>query len=63
MYRVYMLTFEGHVLGFVDLQCASDDEALKKAAALVGDDPVEVWNGGRRVGRFEADTVNRRSLH
>jgi hypothetical protein len=32
------------------IQCRDDDEALSRGEALVERWPVEVWDGGRRVG-------------
>lgn len=32
------------------LQCRNDDEALLQGQSLVSDFPVEIWDGGRRVG-------------
>lgn len=52
-YQAFVLTFEGHVIGTVDLICATEDEAKGRAQQLVGNDPVEVWDGPRRIARFQ----------
>jgi len=52
IYRAYVLTFEGTVIRYQDFDCETDDEAVWLAQELVGDDPVEVWLGPRRITRL-----------
>ena len=52
IYRAYVLTFEGAVIRYQDFDCETDDEAVWLAQELVGDDPVEVWLGPRRITRL-----------
>jgi hypothetical protein len=52
-YRFYPLDERGKV--FVPptiLKCRDDDDALVQGQVLVGDFPIEIWDGGRRVGRL-----------
>jgi hypothetical protein len=51
-YRAYILTFEGEVVRTIDLVCETDWDAKAQAEKLVGESPVEVWLGGRRIARF-----------
>jgi hypothetical protein len=53
-YRAYVLTFEGDAIQAVDLVCATEDDAKRMAEQLV-DAPVELWDGPRRIARFEPD--------
>lgn len=48
-YRVYSLDEEGHIVGVQELDCASDDEAKQKAAAMLDGHDLEVWHRERRV--------------
>lgn len=56
IYRAYRLNFWGHVLDLQELDCATDEEAVRLAAELFGEDPVEVsvevWLGLRRIARL-----------
>ncbi|WP_156164420.1 hypothetical protein [Bradyrhizobium sp. LTSP885] len=52
IYRVYVLTWTGDVIQSVDLDGEGDEEAISWAGELVGDNPVEVWLGPRRIARL-----------
>ena len=51
-YRFYLLDKRGKV--FIPptiLKCRDDDEALAQGQVLIGEFfPIEIWDGGRRVG-------------
>jgi hypothetical protein len=51
-YRAFVLSFEGSVVSVVELDCADDAEAMMRAKALVENRPVELWEGARRIARF-----------
>jgi hypothetical protein len=51
-YRAFVLSFEGSAIGLVELSCDDEAEAIKCAKALVEDKPVELWEGARRIARF-----------
>jgi hypothetical protein len=53
-YIAFRLTREGTVLDASELYC-SEDEAKERARALAIDSPVELWQGARRIARFEAE--------
>lgn len=57
-YRAYILTFEGNVIQSVDLVCASEENARGLAERLVEVNPVELWDGPRRIARFEPKESN-----
>jgi len=54
-YHCYILTKEGRVSSREGIECATDADALAKAAYLAewneNFPEVEVWNGARLVGR------------
>jgi len=51
-YLAFTLTFEGAVVSSIELYCADEAEAIERAKAIVADGPVELWDGPRRIGRF-----------
>lgn len=48
----FKLTREGHVIEASEMYC-SEDEAKERARALATDSPVELWQGPRRIARFD----------
>jgi len=48
----FRLTREGIVLAADEMYC-SEDEARERARQLASDAPVELWQGSRRIARFE----------
>jgi hypothetical protein len=49
----FRLTREGVVLDANELSC-DETEARERARELATDAPVELWQGSRRIARFEA---------
>ncbi len=50
-YRFYQINQRGKVFTPPTiLKCRDDEEALSQGRDLVGEFPVEIWDGGRRVG-------------
>jgi hypothetical protein len=54
IYRAFVLTFEGLVISEHDFDCETDEEAVWMASELIGDHPVELWLGPRRIARLTA---------
>ncbi|WP_439366205.1 hypothetical protein ACNJYD_10105 [Bradyrhizobium sp. DASA03005] len=54
-FRAVVLTVEGEVILTIGLVCATEDEAKARAEDLLEDDPVELWDGPRRIARFEPE--------
>ncbi|MGY8663063.1 hypothetical protein Q3C01_11920 [Bradyrhizobium sp. UFLA05-109] len=52
-YRAYVMQPGGHIAGRIDLTCADDATAKLKAEMLAGHEVIELWQGFRRVARFE----------
>jgi hypothetical protein len=53
-YRAYRMTIEGVALDMAEFHC-EEDEARKRASKLAEATatPVELWDGPRRIARFE----------
>jgi hypothetical protein len=51
-YRAYIMGADGHVQNRVDLQCADDAEAIKRAKQLVDGRDIELWQLDRHVQTF-----------
>ena len=55
-YRFYALDDSGKVsTPPVILKCDDDDEALSQAKNLVGEWPIEIWEGRRRVAMLRTE--------
>ena len=52
-YRAYILAWDGHIKNRVDLLCETEEDARERALALVYTEAVELWEGARRIDRFE----------
>jgi hypothetical protein len=49
-YRFYTLTKYGQVARLpVDCECADDDAAIREAGRIAQTEPVEIWQGMRKV--------------
>lgn len=53
-YNAFVLTFEGNVVEHSVIASADEADAIEQAKRLIGPQPVELWDGPRRVARFEA---------
>lgn len=57
-YRFYRIDQRGKVsTAPTILDCRNDAEALSQGQSLVGDCPVEIWDGGRRVGTLGPEQI------
>jgi hypothetical protein len=52
-YRVYLIDSDDRFYDVVPLICADDDEAMEKAKQLADVQEVELWQGDRKVARFD----------
>ena len=52
-YRAFVIGADGHVINRIDLFCESEDDARERAAQLVDSQAIELWEGARRIARFE----------
>jgi hypothetical protein len=52
-YRAFVIGLDGHVIDRVDLFCASEEDARERARQLVDGHAIELWEGTRRIERFE----------
>lgn len=61
-YRALVLTLEGQIIHSVDLVCATEENARALAERLAENNPVELWDGARRIALFEPKKTNRGGL-
>jgi hypothetical protein len=47
----------GRFVGFEEIQADDDAEALRRAEAFVGERPLELWCGSRKVSSIPAATA------
>ena len=53
-YRLYFLDSRtGSIERFEEFEARDDDHALDLIEPSIGDIPLELWSGGRKVGQFE----------
>ncbi|UPK28401.1 hypothetical protein [Bradyrhizobium sp. 195] len=52
-YRAYVVGHDGHFTARIDLVCADDDSARERAKQLVDGQAVELWQGNRKIDRFD----------
>ena len=48
-YKVYCLDDAGRIAMWVNLKCANDAEAIKRAREYCGEYRVELWQGDRKL--------------
>ena len=54
-YRLYLLSApEGRFVGFEEIEAVDDVEAVRRAETFVGERPLELWGGSRKVRFFAA---------
>jgi hypothetical protein len=54
-YRLYIFDSRNHRLDrFETFEARDDDEALALIEPRIGDHPLELWTGGRKIGQFES---------
>ena len=59
-YRLYLLSApEGRFVGFEEIEAADDVEAVHRAQEFVGERPLELWCGTRKVHFIPAATERR----
>jgi hypothetical protein len=56
-YRAYTVGDDGHFIGFEQLVCRDDDEAVVNAKRLIDGHDVELWSGPRFVIRLKRKTT------
>ena len=52
-YRAYILNWDGHIKSRIDLLCLNEEDARERAQQLVDGAAVELWEGPRRIARFD----------
>jgi hypothetical protein len=54
-YRVNVFDRDNHVLKRVALDCADDNAAIEYAKQYIDGHDIEVWQGERRIARFDTE--------
>ena len=52
-YRAFIIGPDGHVTDRVDLPGLTEEEAKQRAKDLVDANAVELWQGSRKIARYE----------
>jgi hypothetical protein len=55
-YRLYFMDFEGHIQSARELECPADHLAIRLAEEEADGRPMELWQQGRVVKKFEASS-------
>lgn len=59
-YRLYVLSApEGRFVGFEEIHADDDVEAVRRAETFIGQRPLELWCGTRKVRAFPAAAERR----
>jgi hypothetical protein len=53
-YRAHVINRHGCVIGRVIIACDNDASAKSRVERLVAAHPLELWDGERKIARFEA---------
>jgi hypothetical protein len=51
-YQAYLIDRDGRYIKAVDLTCADDEAAKKRALKMVDGHDVELWRHARRIAKF-----------
>jgi hypothetical protein len=54
-YWVYFFGADNHISRARDIECETDADALAQVQAMKPTVPIELWAGGRLIGRFEPE--------
>jgi hypothetical protein len=54
-YRLYFLDEAGHIQAVVELNCAGDAEAIRRAQTYADGRAMELWRRERWIRRFSGD--------
>ena len=52
-YRLYFFDRNGHIARVVEMECASDDEAIERVREYTHAHAMELWQQARCIGMFE----------
>ena len=54
-YQAYLIGRDGRYIKAVDLTCADDEAAKKRALKMVDGHDVELWHHARRIAKFRGE--------
>ena len=52
-YRFYVLDPNDHFIRVVEESADDDEQAKRLVKKLAKENPVEIWSGSRKIGRFD----------
>lgn len=52
-YTAYVLSHDDRIMRRIDLFCRDDNDAREQARDLAAVVAVELWDGARKIGKFE----------
>ncbi|MBR0695569.1 hypothetical protein [Bradyrhizobium lablabi] len=58
-YRAYLVSVDGHIVGFEPMVCVNDEEAIERAGRLLEGGSIELWSGARLVIRLPEATTSK----
>lgn len=60
-YRLYLMArADGRFVGFEEIEAEDDQAAVRAAERFLGNQPLELWCGPRKVEGFPADAATSR---
>jgi hypothetical protein len=54
-YQAYLIDRDGRYIKAVDLTCADDEAAKKRALKMVDGHDIELWRHARRIATFNGE--------
>jgi len=52
-YRFYVLDPKDHFIRVVEEVADDDEQAKRRVKKMTKENPVEIWSGSRKIGRFD----------
>lgn len=52
-YTAYVVTRDGHLVGFVEFLCSDEGTATERVRKLATDHAVELWQNDRKIAAYE----------
>ena len=56
-YRLYRFDTSGHIIGFKELDCGNDNQAIERARRFANSEPQELWSCEKLLAVIQSQTV------
>jgi hypothetical protein len=56
-YRLYRFDASGHIIGFKELDCSDDGQAIERARKLANSQPQELWSREKLLAVIQSQSV------